>query len=68
MSQEEEQHSPSPGVAAEVQDFYERYPYPRPIDSLEDYRRLWQDRQRRRANYHLFWRCGVLDQSPIVTH
>ena len=40
MSQEEEQHSPSPGVAAEVQDFYERYPYPRPIDSLEDYRRL----------------------------
>ena len=29
MSQEEEQHSPSRGVA-EVQDFYERYPYPRP--------------------------------------
>ena len=68
MSQEEEQHSPSRGVAAEVQDFYERYPYPRPIDSLEEYQRLWQDRQRRRANYHLFWRCGVLDQSPIVTH
>ena len=35
MSQQEEQHSPSRGVAAEVQDFYERYPYPRPIDSLE---------------------------------
>ena len=68
MSQQEEQHSPSRGVAAEVQDFYERYPYPRPIDSLEDYRRRWQDRQRRRADYHLFWRCGVLDQSPIVTH
>jgi hypothetical protein len=41
--------------AAEVQDFYERYPYPRPIDSLDDYRRLWQDQQRRRADYHLFW-------------
>ena len=55
MSQQEEQHSPSRGVAAEVQDFYERYPYPLPIDSLEEYRRLWQDRQSRRVDYHLFW-------------
>jgi SAM-dependent methyltransferase len=55
MSQQEEQHSPSRGVAAEVQDFYERYPYPRPIDSLEKYRRLGQDRQKRQADYHLFW-------------
>ena len=54
MSQEE-QHSPSPGIAAEVQDFYERYPYPRPIDSLEKYQRLGQDRQGRRVDYHLFW-------------
>jgi hypothetical protein len=29
--------------AAQVQDFYERYPYPRPLDSLDEYRRLWQD-------------------------
>src|SRR5262245_27196980 len=55
MSQQEEQHSPSRGVAAEVQDFYERYPYPRPIDNLEKYRRLGQDRQGRRVDYHLFW-------------
>ena len=55
MSQQEEQHARSPGVAAAVQGFYERYPYPRPIDSLENYRRLWQDPQRRRADYHLFW-------------
>ena len=53
MSQQE--HSRSAEVTAEVQDFYERYPYPRPIDSLEKYRRLGQDRQRRRAEYHLFW-------------
>ena len=39
----------------EVRDFYERYPYPRSVDSLEKYRRLWQDEQRRRADYHLFW-------------
>jgi hypothetical protein len=55
MSQQEEQHSPSRGVAVEVQDFYERYPYPRPIDSLEKYRQLGQDRQSRRVDYHLFW-------------
>ncbi|HWM28139.1 MAG TPA: class I SAM-dependent methyltransferase [Woeseiaceae bacterium] len=55
MSRQEEQRSPSPGVAAEVRDFYERYPYPRPIDSLEKYRRLGQDRQKRRADYHLVW-------------
>ena len=38
--------------------FYERHPYPPPVDSLEKYRRLWQGndaRQRRRADYHLFW-------------
>jgi SAM-dependent methyltransferase len=66
MSQEEEQHSPSPGVAAEVQDFYERYPYPRPIDSLEDYRRRWQDRQRRRAGYHLFWPANSFRESYSI--
>jgi SAM-dependent methyltransferase len=42
-------------VAEDVRDFYERYPYPRPVESLDTYRRLWQDQQRRRADYHLFW-------------
>jgi SAM-dependent methyltransferase len=55
MSQKKEHQSPSLGVAEEVRDFYDHYPYPRPIDSLEKYRRLWEDRQRRRADYHLFW-------------
>jgi len=55
MSPGEEDRSTLPGVGDEVRDFYERYPYPRPIDSLEKYRRLWQDLQRRRADYHLFW-------------
>ena len=55
MSQPEEQQSPYFRVAADVKDFYERYLYPRPIDSLERYRQLWQDRQKRRADYHLFW-------------
>jgi SAM-dependent methyltransferase len=38
----------------EVQAFYERYPYPPPIDDLDAYRRRWQDRERRRAEFHLF--------------
>jgi SAM-dependent methyltransferase len=46
---------PSLDAAEEVRDFYERYPYPRPIDNLEHYRRLWQEPQRRRADFHLFW-------------
>src|SRR4029450_1693746 len=41
--------------AGTVQDFYERFPYPPPVDSLDTYRRRWQDPQRRRADYHLFW-------------
>ena len=42
-------------AADKVQVFYDRYPYPRPVDSLDKYHRLWQDPQRRRADYHLFW-------------
>jgi SAM-dependent methyltransferase len=54
MSQRAEDTSPVK-AAEQVRDFYDRYPYPRPIDSLETYRQLWQDQQRRRADYHLFW-------------
>ncbi len=39
----------------DVQAFYERYPYPPPVDDLEAYRQRWQNRRRRRADFHLFW-------------
>jgi len=55
MIQQPEKHAAAPGVAGEVRDFYDRYPYPRPVESLENYRLLWQDPQRRRADYRLFW-------------
>jgi SAM-dependent methyltransferase len=55
MSQQKEHNLTALGVAEGVRDFYDRYPYPRPIDDLEHYRQLWQDPQRRRADYHLFW-------------
>jgi SAM-dependent methyltransferase len=42
-------------VGEEVRAFYERHPYPPPVDSLEKYRQLGQDRLKRRADYHLFW-------------
>jgi SAM-dependent methyltransferase len=42
-------------VAKQIQDFYDHYPYPPPLDSLEQYRLYWQDQQKRRADYHLFW-------------
>jgi SAM-dependent methyltransferase len=42
-------------VATAVQDFYERHPYPRPTGDLDRYRQRWQDPNRRRADFHLFW-------------
>ena len=42
-------------VADEVRDFYDRYPYPRPVESLDHYQKLWTDRSRNRADFHLFW-------------
>jgi len=51
-----------------VRDFYDQYPYPRPIDSLDKYQRLWQSAQRRRADFHLFWpaRSFTEDQSILI--
>jgi SAM-dependent methyltransferase len=54
-SRSDDHSSANPTAAKQVQDFYDRYPYPRPVDSLDQYRRLWDDRQKRRADYHLFW-------------
>src|SRR4029453_3213668 len=41
--------------AVAVQDFYWGFPHPPPVDNLDFYQRHWQDPQRRRADYHLFW-------------
>ena len=55
MSHPEGNSSTHGNITEAVRDFYERYPYPRPVESLEKYRRLWQDEQRCRADFHLFW-------------
>ena len=43
------------GVGARVRDFYEQHPYPPPLESLDAYRRRWQDPSKRRAEFHLSW-------------
>jgi hypothetical protein len=43
MRQPQEHDLTLSGVAGEVRDFYNRYPYPPPVDNLEKYRWLWQD-------------------------
>jgi SAM-dependent methyltransferase len=55
-------------VAETVRAFYERHPYPTPVDRLDGYRSLWQNRQRRRAEFHLTWptRAYREDQSILV--
>jgi SAM-dependent methyltransferase len=65
MTQTKEQR---PDAAEAVREFYERLPYPRPIESLEKYQRLWQDAGRRRADFHLHWPAAPYreDRSILV--
>jgi SAM-dependent methyltransferase len=55
MSQKEAHVSAFAGVGEEVRNFYDRYPYPPAVDTLEKYQGRCRDPQRRRADYHLFW-------------
>jgi SAM-dependent methyltransferase len=52
---------------SDVSEFYERYPYPPPVDDLEAYRRNWDER-RRRAESHLLWPAEAYrdDRSVLV--
>jgi SAM-dependent methyltransferase len=55
MSRQGNDQPPPVDPGAEVQRFYETYPYPPPVDSLDHYRRMWEEPLRRRADHHLFW-------------
>jgi SAM-dependent methyltransferase len=54
MVDDEASAATASAIAAQVNAFYERHPYPPPLDDLDAYRRSWDDR-RRRAESHLFW-------------
>ena len=43
------------GSVDKTRRFYDQYPYPPPVTDLERYRALWQDVDRRRADYHLLF-------------
>jgi SAM-dependent methyltransferase len=66
MNPSEAPSASSSGVAAVVQSFYERYPYPGPVDSLDTYRQLWQDPQRRRADHHIFQPAQPYREDPRI--
>jgi SAM-dependent methyltransferase len=55
-------------VADEVREFYERHPYPPPVDDLDRYLQRWNDLQRRRFDAHLFWPAEPFreDRSVLV--
>ena len=53
-------------VAERVRSFYQRHPYPPPVDDLDEYRRRWQDPQRRRADHHLFWPARPYREDPSI--
>ena len=42
-------------ITNQVRDFYDQHPYPPPVSGLDEYRQVWQDESRRRADFHLFW-------------
>jgi SAM-dependent methyltransferase len=54
MKDDSRKGSNTQNLAQQVSAFYERHPYPPPIDDLDRYRTLWTD-QRRRADACLFW-------------
>lgn len=53
-------------VTEKVREFYERHPYPPPVDSLDGYRQRWHDPQRRRADHHLFWPTRPFRDDPSI--
>ena len=38
-----------------VRDFYDRHPYPLPVENLDSYGQTWQDEGKRQADFHLHW-------------
>lgn len=38
-----------------IEAFYDRYPYPPPVEDLDDYRQRWQNEAARQADFHLHW-------------
>src|SRR5215218_1256111 len=48
------EHIAGAAIGAQVRDFYEKHPYPLPLEDLKGYGPAWDDK-RRRADAALFW-------------
>jgi SAM-dependent methyltransferase len=55
MNSAERRTDPWAASSDEVHDFYERLPYPAPLESLDEHRALYSDPLRRRALFHRIW-------------
>lgn len=55
-------------VSEGVRDFYDHFPYPPPLDTLEKYKERWRDPAKRIADFHLLWPCRPYreDQSILI--
>lgn len=51
----EQTSAPWANASDEVQQFYERRPYPPPLTTLQGHRELYEDPDRRRVQFHLMW-------------
>jgi SAM-dependent methyltransferase len=65
MNDNEARNRDATAVTEAVRAFYEGYPYPPPVDSLDKYR-LWEDPKKRRAEFHLFWPSRVFDEDLSI--
>ena len=54
MTFDEVEGMPAEAISRKVASFYNRHPYPPPVDDLDSYRRWWND-DHRHADSHLFW-------------
>ena len=54
--------------ADRIASFYERHPYPPPVDDLEAYRRSWTDERRREETLRLWPDGSVGEARTILSH
>jgi SAM-dependent methyltransferase len=55
MGERKKSKTQQDGIQNAVQAFYDRHPYPPPIEDLDGYRQAWQDERKRRADFYLHW-------------
>jgi SAM-dependent methyltransferase len=55
MKERFETDYPNTGTMEDVRKFYDGHPYPPPVDSLDQYRKMWGNEDLRRADHYLTW-------------